>query len=450
MTLVNEAAARYHKLIESEPYIDLAWAESLQQRIRGQKLTVRAVSPVLRPHLITKSEYSALERATSAIYSAIHRVEQLAIASPALLQRLQLLPAERMLAGIDPRYNSNNLSGLLDTSMHDGSLHFDGYRANTPAGVIYSDRLADLYFDAPPVKEFRKKYKLAKLSSAKPFVQSMLKAYKEAKGKGKKPAIAIVEARAAFQGADTSENTLFAEYLREAGFVADVVSPEQLDYRNNQLYRGDTAYHLVYRCMRLQEFLVRFDLNHALVRAYKEGAICMINSFRSEVASKRGLFELLTDETITAKFPAAERKAIKEFVPWTRVMQAAKVMHGRQTVDLPEYVIKHRNKLVLRPNNDTSDQHTYRGAEMEGPAWEKASREAMRSPYVVQETAAPARMVFPLLQYGSLLMKDMQVEVHPHFFGGALHGASAWLKVAGSPGFSTLSGLAPTFLLEGK
>jgi hypothetical protein len=29
-------------------------------------------------------------------------------------------------------------------------------------------------------------------------------------------------------------------------------------------------------------------------------------------------------------------------------------------------------------------------------------------------------------------------------------GASTWLSVAGSAGFSTLTGLAPTFVLEGK
>jgi hypothetical protein len=31
-----------------------------------------------------------------------------------------------------------------------------------------------------------------------------------------------------------------------------------------------------------------------------------------------------------------------------------------------------------------------------------------------------------------------------------VYGASSWLSVAGASGFSTLTGLAPTFLLEGK
>ena len=75
MTLVSEAIARYHKLIESEPYIDLAWAHALQERIKSEKLDGRPVSPVLRPHLITQKDYAALARASETLLSAISRVE---------------------------------------------------------------------------------------------------------------------------------------------------------------------------------------------------------------------------------------------------------------------------------------------------------------------------------------------------------------------------------------
>src|SRR6266853_1997871 len=450
MSQVSEAIARYHKLIESEPYIDLTWAEALRERLQAAKLVSRPLSPVLRPHFVTSREYASLGRAAAVVFSAIERAQQMAMATPSLLSRMQLLPAERMLAAVEPGYSSQTMAGLLDANLHNGSLHFVGHRVGVPSSVVYADMLADLYYDAPPVKEFRKKHKLSKLGTIKPLVQAMLKAYKEFGGKNKKPSIAIVESRAPFQPADSSENSLLAEHLRREGFTAEMVSPEQLEYKNSQLRRGDMVIDIVYRCVRLQDFLVRFDLNHALVRAYKERAVCMVNSFRSEVSAKRGLFDLLTDDTVVAKFPAAERKAIADFIPWTRLVQAAKTTYKNHTVDLPDFVMKHRAKLVLKPNDDSSDQNTFRGAELDELAWEKALRQAMRSPYVVQEVAEPARAVFPLLQYGSLIMKEMQVEVHPHFFSGKLHGASSWLSVAGSSGFSTLSGLAPTFLLEAK
>ena len=112
--------------------------------------------------------------------------------------------------------------------------------------------------------------------------------------------------------------------------------------------------------------------------------------------------------------------------------------------------MKHRTKLVLKPNDEGSDQNSFLGSETDELGWEKALRQAMRAPYVVQEVSEPARAVFPLMQYGSLMMKEMEVDVHPHAFLGKVQGCSSWLSVAGSNSFSTLSGLAPTFLLEGK
>ncbi len=450
MTQVGEAIARYHKLIESEPYIDLAWAKALQERVKTEKLSGRPISPVLRPHFITNRQYAALVKAAESLFSAINRVEHLALENPALLARMQLLPAERMLAQVDPGYSFFSVTGLLDTALNNGTLRFVSHNADAPAGVVYGDMLADLFYDSPPVKEFRKKYKLSKVGGTKYLLSALLKAYKDFGGKIKKPRIAIVEFRQPFQSSEASEYSLLAEMFTGEGCPTEIVSPEQLEYRNGVLRKGEFEIDLVYRRVRLQEFLIRFDLSHPLVRAYKDRAVCMVNSFRSELGRKKAVFDLLTDDAVTHGFPAAEKRAIKDFIPWTRMVQASKTTYRGHTVDLPEFVMKHRTKLVLKPNDDSAELNSFRGAETDDLGWEKALRQAMRVPYVVQEVAEPARAVFPLMQYGSLMMKEMQIDVHPHSFLGKVHGCSSWLSVAGSSGFSTLTGLAPTFLLEGK
>jgi hypothetical protein len=450
MTQVGEAIARYHKLIESEPYIDLAWAKALQERIKTEKLSGRPISPVLRPHFITNRQYAALVKAAESLFSAINRVEHMALENPALLARMQLLPAERMLAQVDPGYSFFSVTGLLDTALNNGSLRFVSHNAEAPAGVVYGDLLADLFYDAPPVREFRKKYKLSKVGGTKYLLSALLKAYKDFGGKPKKPRIAIVEFRQPFQSAEASEYTLLAEMFAREGCPTEIASPDQLEYRNGVLRKGEFAIDIVYRRVRLQEFLIRFDLSHPLVRAYKDRAVCMVNSFRSELGRKKAVFDLLTDDAVTSGFPAVEKRAIKDFIPWTRMVQAAKTTYRGHTVDLPEFVMKHRTKLVLKPNDDSAELNSFRGAETDDLGWEKALRQAMRVPYVVQEVAEAARAVFPLMQYGSLMMKEMQIDVHPHSFLGKVHGCSSWLSVAGSSGFSTLTGLAPTFLLEGK
>jgi hypothetical protein len=451
MAQLAEAIARYHKILESEPYKDLEWAETLQTRMKSSHLTTgnRPVSPVLRPHFITRRQYTNLVKAAEAMFGAINRVEQLALGNPALLTRMQLLPAEKMLAGVDPGYPFVSVTSLLDTNLHNGSMRFVDYNADTPAGVAYGETLDNLFYDAPPVKEFRKKYPLTKLGGTRYLLSALLKSYKEF-GRKDRPNIAIVEFRQPFQTSESTEYLVLADFFRREGYNTEVVSPDQLEYRNGVLRKGDYKIDLVYRRVKVHEFLVRFDLSHPMMRAYRDRAVCVVNSFRSEICQKKAIFDLLTDETLTSGFPSAERKAIREFIPWTRVVSAAHTTFQDKTVDLPEYILKNREKLVLRPNDDSTDQHAFRGADTDEAGWEKALKLAMRSPYVVQEETEPTRFSFPVYQYGSVQMRELRVDVHPHSFLGKVHGCSSYIRAETPSGFTTISGLAPTFILDSK
>ncbi len=453
MSQLGEAIARYHKILETEAYRDHAWAEELQGRMKASHLTsgTRPISPVLRPHFITKRQYANLVKAAEALFSAISRVEHMTLSSAQLQSRIQMLPAEKMLASVDPGYPFLSVTSLLDTNLHNGTMHFTGYAAETPAGVAFGETLDQLFYDAPPVKEFRKKYSLTKLGGTKYLLSALLKSYKEFGGKAaKKPNIAILEFRQPFQTSDSNEYLLLAEYFRREGYGAEVVSPDQLEYRNGTLSKGDFPINLIYRRMKVQEFLVRFDLGHPLMRAYRERAVCIVNSFRSELAQKKAMFDLLTDEAITASFPLTERKAIREFIPWTRVVATANTSYRDQTVDLPDFILKNRERLVLKPNDSSTDQHSFRGADIDNNAWEKALKTALRTPYVVQEEIAPTKFPFPVYQYGQMTIKDMRVDIHPHSFLGKVHGCSSWLTAEAPGGFSTVAGLTPTFVLDGK
>src|SRR5689334_18886095 len=449
MSQLDDAVARYNKLLESGPYRDLEWAEALQRRMEQNSLSAggRLICPFLRPNFITRRQYESLVKTGESLICAIDRMEQMVLANPALLARLELLPAEKMLAAIDPGYQALEVAARLDSHLCNGSFHFVQYNADSPTGGAYADALADLFYDIPPMKEFRKKYALAKAGSRKHLLQALLKSYKQFGGT-KKPNIAIVEFRSSY-ASGRSEYELYRDFFRGEGYNVEIVSPEQLEYRNRVLRKGNFEINLVYRRLGVQEFLIRFDLAHPLVQAYRDRAVCVVNSFRSELAHKKAMFGLLTDETVTAKFPAQERKAIREHVPWTRLVAAAKTTYQDQSVDLPEFITQNRERLALKPNDDYSDQHTYFGWEMDASAWERALKQAMRFPYVVQERVEPVRSVFPILSFGQLEFKEMQVDVHPHAYLGKVQGCSSWLST-GKSGFSSAAGIVPTFILDSK
>ena len=137
-------------------------------------------------------------------------------------------------------------------------------------------------------------------------------------------------------------------------------------------------------------------------------------------------------------------------MPWTRLVAATKTTYDDKTIDLPEFIAQNRERLALKPNDDYSDQHTYlRLGDGRASEWDRALKQAMRAPYVVQERVEPVRSVFPMLTFGHLEFREMQVDVHPHAYLGKVQGCSSWLST-GKSGFSSAAGIVPTFIVDSK
>jgi hypothetical protein len=448
MALLGDAIARYHKLLEQDGYRDLAWAVELQDRMRQQQLTDsgRLLTPVLRPQFISRSQLESLSRVAEQLACIVDRIEALALECAALQSRIQMLPAEKMLAAIPSAYSRFSVTSRMDANLQNGSLCLRGFDASKPTGLAYSEPLADLFLELPLVKKFKSgRYKLSKIGGARHLLAAVLHAWKEFGGR-QAPNIAILEAAQQF-GSHSTEGRLLARLFSEAGTRVRVVSPEELEYRAGKLRAADFEIDVIFRRVLTRELLIHCDLSHPFLVAYRDHAVCVVNDFRSELAQRRALFELLTDETVTSGFAAADRKLIRSFVPWTRVVSQRKTKYKDQDVDLPKFIMKCREHLVLRPNDHECDQRVFIGAEMTSSAWDRAVRLALRTPYVVQERFSCGRQIFPLYQYGELQMKQTEVSVHPHVFNGKVQGVSAALE-SSSGGCSTPLAMAPVLLLE--
>src|SRR5215472_5744508 len=299
MTQLDEAIARYHRILESEPYRDMRWVKNLQEQMEARQLSTggRLLCPFLRPNFVTQKQYDNLVKTGEALLSAVDRMLRMALASPALLSRMQLFPAEKMLAAIDPGYEMAEVSAQLDLQIQNGSLHVMQYNADALTGAAWSERLSDVFYDCPPVKQFRRRYHVTRVGGKKPFLSALLKAYKMfagnygssfagvaggfggvAGGGRQKPNIAILEFR---DPTGRSEYEIYRDFFRGEGYQAELVSPEALEYRNGVLRSGSFEIDLIYRRLSVQEFLLRFDLSYPLVHAYRNHAVCVVNSFRS-------------------------------------------------------------------------------------------------------------------------------------------------------------------------
>lgn len=448
MPSLGDVVTRYHRLMEQNGFGDKVWAEELQQRMRRQRLTDsgRLLSPVLRPCFVTQRQVDALAKTAAQLNSIFDQMEKLVLANPSWLTRLQMLPAEKSLLGVSPGYKHLSMAGSFDAIFSGSVCGVSGIDFCRPTGLAYAGALADAFLELPIVKEFKRNgHKISKLTGSKRISQTLTAAWQQYGGKGK-PAVAVVDwMRTAADGA--SEGEVLAGLLAAQGMDARFVPPEKLLYANGELSSADRKIDLVVRRILARELLTRWDLTHPLLEAYRNRSVCVVNSFRSEIGLRRALLELLTDENVTTHLAAADRKLLKQAVRWTRVVSARKVKHEGEEVDLIEWTVNNRERLTLRPDQPSPELRTYAGSEMTAVAWEYAVKQALRTPYVVQENAGGMPETFPFFQYGESRLREVDVTLQAHVLSGELSECTALLQSRAAGGITPL-GIAPVLLVE--
>jgi uncharacterized circularly permuted ATP-grasp superfamily protein len=123
---------------------------------------------------------------------------------------------------------------------------------------------------------------------------------------------------------------------------------------------------------------------------------------------------------------------------------------GGRTVDLPLYIREHRERLVLKPNDEYGGKGVFLGWESSETDWEKALAEALRSPYVVQEKVELQRHSFPelALDLAELAFKDVVVDLDPFLFQGEVEGFLTRLSGSSLANVTSGGGQVPAFVVE--
>jgi uncharacterized circularly permuted ATP-grasp superfamily protein len=263
------------------------------------------------------------------------------------------------------------------------------------------------------------------------------------------PQIAIVD----LKGMPTQkEFELFKEFFEKEGYPSIICSPDELEFDKNRLRVGDFQIDIVYKRLLVNEYLPIMSEFPALLEAYRAGAICMVNSFRSKLIHKKALFAVLTDQRRAALFSSAEQEAIRKHVPWTRLVRPEKTDYFGKEIDLLEHIKANRGKLVLKPNDDYGGQGITIGWNSDEISWEEALRGALANgDYLAQERVPTARETFPALKDdGTIDFAEQLVDLDPLLFNGKVRSAFTRLSSTELANVSSGGGMVPTFIISEK
>jgi uncharacterized circularly permuted ATP-grasp superfamily protein len=449
--MIDDAVDHYHELLNDQQLAQQSLT-LLDEGFDRAKLIFggRRLSPYLRPHFVTEDDFARVVRICETVWSAIEKVKDAAVADESLLDELGLAPIERELAKIDPGYRFVSPTSRLDSFLTDQAYSFVELNGESPAGIAYADAAFEIFERLPVMQRFKERYNVRRFHGRPLMLKVLVDCYEEFLGRKpeRAPHIAIVD----LKGLPTQkEFELFREYFESQGYPSVIASPDELEFVDGRLRVRDFEIDIVYKRLLVNEYLPIIEKHPALLDAYRARAVCMVNGFRSKIIHKKALFAVLTDARHKKLFTSDEQQMIQAHVPWTRGVRAGKSDYFGKEIDLLEFIGEHRDRLVLKPNDDYGGHGIYIGWNDE-IGWDEAIHNALANgDYLVQERVPTARETFPALTPDDTIQfVEQLVDLDPLLFNGKVGAAFTRLSSNELANVTAGGGMVPTFVIEKK
>ncbi len=428
---MTDAIAAYHALLASADVAEASHA-MLEDGLRSRHLIFgdRPLCTVLRPRLFTPAEYRSLATRMSGLMRAFGIAHEAAMEQPALRAQFRLEPWEEELVLADPGYRSPSPHGRLDCFWDHATdtLALTEYNAETPAGAGYNDVLAEAFAAIPVMRAFRREWEVRPIMARTGVATVVLDAWREFSGRWSLPRVGIVD----WDDVPTrTEFEIFKEWFGLLGMDVEIADPRALEYRGGRLMAPGGPLDLVYKRVLINELVERGGVDHPMVRAVRDRAVCMVNPFRCKLLHKKASLAVLSDERNTGLFGADLGQAIARHVPWTRVVEERTTRHQGREVDLVPFIAERQDRMVLKPNDDYGGAGVVLGWTVSPDAWRAEVAKALAAPYIVQERVTIPSEPYPSWADGRLHLADRMLDTAPFVLhGGAIEGCLTRLSTA--------------------
>ncbi len=443
--------AAYHDLLADAALAE-ATAEALDRRLRTAGLFFgdRPLCGVLRPRFLTMAQYRQLARASALVAGALEVVRQAAMADAALRAQFGLTAWEEQLIHADPGFPAASPTSRLDAfwAPGEGGLQFTEYNAETPAGAAYNDALTAAFLALPAMHAFQRTHLTVPLPAAPSVVHALLDAFHAWRGVRERPVVGIIDWN---EVPTASEFVLFRQAFEAEGISAAIVDPRDAEYAHGQLrFAGGPPVTLLYKRVLIDELVTREGLDSPVVRAVRDGAVCMVNPFRCKLLHKKASLAVVSDEAQAHLLTPEQRQAVQQHVPWTRLVAERHTTVAGDRVDLLPYIAAHREQLVLKPNDEYGGKGIVLGWTVSEAEWQGAVRAALEAPTIVQQRVTIPDEPWPAWSAGGVQVTDRHLDTAPFLVDGQVV-AGCLTRIASDPLLNVTAGggsNVPTLLVE--
>ena len=447
--MLRDGIDQYHALLTDDLAGETQRQLDEQLTLRGLFFGDRALCTVLRPRFLSTQQYRFLQKRGAVVLRAFRTAHQAALLDEKLLAQFRLMDWEHQLVHVDTGFRDASPVSRLDAFFvaDAGGMKFTEYNAETPAGGGYNDVLTEVFYGLPIMREFLRSWDVHPLPARHNVLHALLDAYEQWSGRRDRPNIAIVD----WSDVPTqSEFLLFQDYFTRQGFACNIIDPGEVAYTNGVLSGPHGRIDLIYKRVLLHELVERGGLEHPILRAFRDGKVCLVNPPSCKILHKKASLAVLHDERNSFLFSNEEQEAIDLSIPWTRVVEERHTTHEGEDIDLLPFIADHKDQLVLKPNDEYGGKGIVLGWEVDDAAWQASVRTALSEPYIVQQRIPLPKEDYPSFVDGKVHFIERMVDTAPYVaYGDHVDGVLSRLGTASLLNVTAGGGSqAPTFIAE--
>ncbi len=447
---LQRAIDDYHALMSRDLDAADEQVATLQQIQIERKVTFgqRPLADSLRPTFLTEATYNAVQDTVYLIRQAVLLIAAAFFNDERVLkEELGLEDWEIELAAIPTDVIRLAAMSRMDSFMTKDSFKFVEINGESPAGMAYIHELGHIYRSLPLFREFERQHPVRFVSPMAHTRAALLRTYhEEFDGREELPAIAIVDR---LDTPTIHEFHLFKAYFERLGLPCEVADPRALECRDGWIYANGRKIDILYRRLLLNEFYAIKDDCPAFLQGYLAQKTCYLNTFRSKLVHKKAVFCFLTDERYTHLLSREQQEAIRQHIPWTRMLREQKTTFRGLKIDLLEFVRANRKYFVIKPNDEYGGKGVTLGFAASQEEWDAAIAQSFHADFVVQEVVDIHREPFLMKTLdGSWDLVPTIIDLDPYLNGPLMGGCLTRTSASNLANVTAGGGTLPMFILR--
>jgi hypothetical protein len=337
----------------------------------------KPVEFLYQPMFFTADDIERFKSLTSTLTGILKKVVSSYLKSPQLRKEFGFSPLMEELILVDPGYSIKFPMARYDIFYHyDNNYKFCELNADGSSSMNESRVLHDILYNSHALDGIKDSYRVYDFELFDSWIDSILANYREFNGgRDGSPNIAIMD----FEGDGIiSEFEVFQKRFVQRGYHTVICDPRELKYIKGKLYFKNNRIDLIYRRATTSRLVDKADDIQDFIRAYKDGAVCVVGGLVSQIIHSKKLFAVLHNDGMIPGLDNKEKEFIKMHVPWTAVFDP-------DDKNMVNRLKSNRDKLVLKPFDKYAAHGVYIGKDYNSGEWESLIANSSREPYLVQE-----------------------------------------------------------------